>query len=55
MNFNAIVVYITFRIIIDGHIRIQIKSKPDIFLKILQINKYDRGGDHCNGNIAVGQ
>ena len=55
MYFNAIVVYITFRIIIDGRICIQIKLKPDIVLDILQINKYNRGGDNCNGNIAVGQ
>ena len=45
----------TFRILIDGRICIQIKLKPDIFLDILQINKYNRGGDKCNGNIAVGQ
>ena len=39
MYFNAIVVYITLRIIIDGRICIQIsKLKPDIFLEILQIN-----------------
>ena len=55
MYFNTILVYITFRIIIDGRICIQIKLKPDIFLEILQINKYNRGGDICNGNIAVGQ
>ena len=55
MDFNAIVVYIAFRIIVDGRICIQIKLKPDIFLDILQINKYNRGGDNCNGNIAVGQ
>ena len=55
MYFNAVVVYITFRIIIDGRICIQIKLKPDIFIKILQINKYNTGGDNCNGNIAVGQ
>ena len=55
MYFNAIVEYITFRIIIDGRICIQIKLKPDIFLEILQINKYNRGGGNCNGNIAVGQ
>ena len=49
-------VYITFRTIIDGRICIQIKLKPDIFLETLQINKYEnRGGDNCNGNIAVGQ
>ena len=55
MYFNAIVVYSTFKIIIDGRIRIQIKLRPDIFLEILQINKYNRGGDNCNRNIAVGQ
>ena len=55
MYFNAIVEYITFRIIIDRRICIQIKLKPDIFLEILQINKYIRGGGNCNGNIAVGQ
>ena len=55
MYFNAIAVYMTFRIIINGRICIQIKLKPDIFLDILQINKYNRGGDNCNGNIAVGQ
>ena len=55
MYFDAIVVYITFRIILDGRIRIQIKLKPDILLEILQINKYNRGGDNCNGNIDVGQ
>ena len=55
MYFNAIVVYINFKIIIDRRIRIQIKLKPDIFLEILQINKYNRGGDNCNGNIAVEQ
>ena len=55
MFFNAIVVYITFTIIIDGRICIQIKLKPDIFLEILQINKYNRGSDNCNGIIAVGQ
>ena len=55
MYSNAIVVYITFRIIIDGRLCIQIKLKPDIFVEILQINKYNRGGDNCNGNIAVGQ
>ena len=54
MYFNAIVVYITFRIIIDGRICIQIKLKPHILLDNLQINKYNRGGDNCNGNIAVG-
>ena len=53
MYFNAIVVYLTFRIIIDGRICIQFKLKPDIFLDILQINKYNRGGDNCDGNIAV--
>ena len=47
--------HITFRIIIDGHICIQIKLKPDIFLEILRVNKYNRGGNNCNGNIAVGQ
>ena len=46
---------ISVRIIIDGRIRIQIKLKPDIFLAILQINKYNRGGDNCNGNISAGQ
>ena len=51
MYFNAIVVYMTFRIIIDGRICIQIKLKSDIFLDILQINKYSRGGDNCNENI----
>ena len=55
MYFNAIVVYITFIIIIDGRISIQIKLKPDTFLEILQINKYYKSGDNCNGNIAVGQ
>ena len=55
MYFNEIVVYITFRIIIDGRICIQIKSKPNIFLEILQKNEYNRGGDNGNGNIAVGQ
>ena len=55
MYFNAIVVYMTFRILIDERICIQIKLKPDIFLDILQINKYNRGDDNCNGNIAVGQ
>ena len=55
MYFNAIVVYVNFRIIIDERIRIQIKLKPDIFLEILQINKYNRGGDNRTGNIAVGQ
>ena len=55
MYFNAIVVYNTFRIIIYGRICTQIKLKPDIFLEILQINKYNRGGDNCNGNIAVEQ
>ena len=55
MYFNAIVVYITFRIIIDRLICIQIRLKTDIFLKIMQINEYNRGGDNCNGNIAVGQ
>ena len=55
MYFNAIVVYITIRIIIDERICIQIKLKPDIFLEILQKNKYNRGDDNCNGNIAVGQ
>ena len=54
MYFNAILMQ-TFRIIIDGRICIQIKLKPDIILDILQINKYSRGGDNCNGNIAVGQ
>ena len=38
-----------------GRNRIQIELKPDIFLEILQINKYNRGGDNCNGNIAAGQ
>ena len=52
MYFNAFMVYITFRIIIGGHICIQIKLKPDIFLEILQ-TKNNRGGDNCNGNIAV--
>ena len=46
---------ISLRIIIDGRICIQIKLKPDIFLEILQINKYNRGGDNCNGKIAAGQ
>ena len=55
MYFNAIVVYVTFKIIIDGRICIETRLKPDIFLEILQINKYNRGGDNCNGNIAVGQ
>ena len=55
MYFNAIVVCITFRIIIDRRICIQIKLKPDIFIEILQINKYNRGGDNCNGNIVVGR
>ena len=55
MYFNAIVVYITFRIIIDGRICIQIKLKSDFFFEILQINKYNRGGDNSNGNIAVRQ
>ena len=55
MYFNAIVVYMTFRIIIDGRTCIQIKLKPDIFLDILQMNKYNRDGDNCNRNITVGQ
>ena len=55
MYFNAIEVYITYRIIIDGRICIQIEFKPDIFIEILQMNKYNRSGDNCNGNIAVGQ
>ena len=38
MYLNAIVVYITFRIIIDRRICIQIKLKPDIYFEILQIN-----------------
>ena len=46
---------ISLRIIIDGRICIQIKLKLDIFLEILQINKYNRGGDNCNGNTAAGQ
>ena len=40
---------------VDGRIRIQMKLKPDMFLEILHINKYNRGGDNCNGNIAAGQ
>ena len=55
MYFNAIVVYITFRIIIDGRICTQMELKTDIFVEILHINKYNRGGDNCNGNIAFGQ
>ena len=55
MYFNAIVIYISFRIIIDARICIQIKLKLDIVLEILQINKYNRDGDNCNGNIAIGQ
>ena len=47
--------YINFRIIIDRRICIEIKLKPDIFLEILQINEYNRGGGNCNGNIAVEQ
>ena len=55
MYFNAVIVYITFIIIIDGRICIQIKLKLDTFLEILQLNKYYRGGNNCNENIAVGQ
>ena len=53
MYFNAYVVYMTFRIILNRRICIQIKLKPDICLKILHINKYNRGCNICNGNGNV--